>query len=156
MGNTLARKYSGKGYTELASACGNIKKWAEEASLGHSGEELTFSISAAVSQPAIGQKRLFDEDGYVASIPAKEILKQVDTWCVCGCTEEDPWEPMEEGLDSENAALAWLRENHQNHPDMTAFYVDREHDDAHAEEYFYRCEDGSLRYGTGNRGFFAS
>ena len=69
MGNTLARKFSGKGYTDLASACGNIKKWAEEASLGHSGEELTFSISAAVSQPAIGQKRLFDEDGKASKTP---------------------------------------------------------------------------------------
>lgn len=64
MANALTRTFSGKGYVNLASACGDAKKWAEEHSLGHSTEELKFSVRVSVSEPTEGQARLFEPDKF--------------------------------------------------------------------------------------------
>jgi hypothetical protein len=55
MPNALTRKFSGKGYTELATACGEVKKWCETTN----GETLKFSISATLENPMEGQDDLF-------------------------------------------------------------------------------------------------
>lgn len=80
MANALTRKFSGKGYTELAAACGEIKKWCENASLGHEADELKFSISATVSSPMEGQARLFraEDDSSLTPIKKRSHKKKVE------------------------------------------------------------------------------
>lgn len=60
MGENLSYRRSGKGYTELVTAFGSVKKWAEEQSLAHESRELKFSVSATLANPAEKQERLFD------------------------------------------------------------------------------------------------
>jgi hypothetical protein len=67
------------------------------------------------------------------------------TWCVCGQESgNDPWEPVEDGFASEDEARDYLRDHHREYPGYTAFYVDREDNDGHAEAYFERLPDGAL------------
>ncbi len=65
------------------------------------------------------------------------------TYCVCGQEPEGPWEAVMDGIDSFDAAETWLRENFTRFPEYTAWYVDREDNDAHAESY-WDVRDGSL------------
>jgi uncharacterized short protein YbdD (DUF466 family) len=67
-----------------------------------------------------------------------------EAWCVCGQEADGPWKALEVGLADYDAACEWLRTNHRRHPEMTAFYADRESNEGHAESYFDRAKDGSL------------
>jgi hypothetical protein len=78
-----------------------------------------------------------------------------DTWCVCGQEPDGPWEPLETGLPSEEAARDWLRANHGDHPECDGFYIDRESNEGSAESYFDRVPDGLVEHVGCNRREFA-
>jgi hypothetical protein len=81
-----------------------------------------------------------------------EAAIEVSTWCVCGQEVEGPWETVQDGLATREEAEDWLRQNHRDHLEYVAFYVDPEHSaSGTAECYFDRHTDGSLVCSTGER-----
>lgn len=71
---------------------------------------------------------------------------EIESWCVAGQEPDGPWEPCQGDFATEQDAIDWLKENAvalgERHG-YAAFYVDREANDGHAENY-YDLIDGEL------------
>lgn len=84
-------------------------------------------------------------------------------WCVCGCETNLPWELVQDGLVSRDAAAGWVAENHLRYPQYTGWHVDwyvgyygaAEDGAPPAATYYFRNPDGSLsECRDGRRVFF--